>query len=160
MSYLRRLVLIVWILFCKLFCKSFSQVTTTQQPWSSNYHQIPNIRHTKSQNLNVSHLVRCYLENEDIIGAVPTGEVPTTSEWSTILLPTMVHVILEVWQCLWMKNGVYLQWRLIVYMMCPMKYVRRMCMHIISPVYMCGIWIIKSGPQRDWCFAWLLWTTL
>ena len=33
-------------------------------------------------------------ENEDVIGAVPT------SEWSTMLLPTKVRLILEVWQCI------------------------------------------------------------
>ena len=40
---------------------------------------------------------RCYIENEDVVGAAPTGDAPTTSEWSTILLPTKVQLILEVW---------------------------------------------------------------
>ena len=65
-------------------------------------HQIPT--------LNVSQLVlqgffsaqsieaRCLVKNEDVVGAVPAGDAPTTSEWSTILLPTKVHLILEVWQ--------------------------------------------------------------
>ena len=35
--------------------------------------------------------------NEDGDGAVPTGLAPATSEWSTILLPTKVWLILEVW---------------------------------------------------------------
>ena len=39
---------------------------------------------------------RCQVENEDVVGAAPTGDAPTTSEWSTILLPTWVHLILEV----------------------------------------------------------------
>ena len=38
-----------------------------------------------------------HIENEDVVGAVPTGNVPTTSEWSTILLPTKVQLIWEVW---------------------------------------------------------------
>ena len=38
---------------------------------------------------------RCKVENEDVVGAVPTGDAPTTSEWSTILLPTKVCLILE-----------------------------------------------------------------
>ena len=42
--------------------------------------------------------VRCWVENEDVVGAVLTGDAPTTSEWSTILLPTKVQLILEVWQ--------------------------------------------------------------
>ena len=38
------------------------------------------------------------LKTEDVVGAVPTGDAPTTSEWSTILLPTKVQLILEVSQ--------------------------------------------------------------
>ena len=33
---------------------------------------------------------KCKLENEDVVGVAPTGDAPTTSEWSTILLPTKV----------------------------------------------------------------------
>ena len=36
-------------------------------------------------------------ENEDVVGAAPTGDAPTTSEWSTSLLPTKVWLILDVW---------------------------------------------------------------
>ena len=39
---------------------------------------------------------RCYVEKEDVVGAAPTGDAPTTSERSTILLPTRVRLILEV----------------------------------------------------------------
>ena len=38
------------------------------------------------------------LENGDVVGAVLTGDAPTTSEWSTSLLPTKVQLILEIWQ--------------------------------------------------------------
>ena len=38
------------------------------------------------------------MENEDVVGAAPIGDAPTTSEWSTILLPTIVHLILETWR--------------------------------------------------------------
>ena len=34
--------------------------------------------------------------NEDVVGAVPTGDAPTTSELSTIILPIKVQLILEV----------------------------------------------------------------
>ena len=27
---------------------------------------------------------RCKVENEDVVGAAPPGDAPTTSEWSTI----------------------------------------------------------------------------
>ena len=37
-------------------------------------------------------------EIEDVVGAAPTGYAPTTSEWSTILLPTKVKLILEIWE--------------------------------------------------------------
>ena len=39
----------------------------------------------------------CSVENEDVVGAAPTGPAPTTSELSTILLPTKVRLILEVY---------------------------------------------------------------
>ena len=38
---------------------------------------------------------KCLVENEDAVGAAPTGGAPTTSEWSTILFPTKVCLILE-----------------------------------------------------------------
>ena len=38
----------------------------------------------------------CYVENEDVVGAAPTGDAPTTSEWSTSLLLTKMRFILEV----------------------------------------------------------------
>ena len=34
----------------------------------------------------------------DVVGAAPTGDTPTTFEWSTMLLPTKVRIILEVWR--------------------------------------------------------------
>ena len=45
-----------------------------------------------------SNKARCQVENEDVVGAVPTGDAPTISEWSTILLPSKVGLILETWQ--------------------------------------------------------------
>ena len=39
---------------------------------------------------------RCQAENEDVVGAAPTGDAPTTSDWSKISLPTKVRLILEV----------------------------------------------------------------
>ena len=39
---------------------------------------------------------RCLVENEDVVGAAPAGDAPTVSEWSTILMPTEVPLILEV----------------------------------------------------------------
>ena len=76
---------------------------------SCKYRQISNIRRTQSQNLKVSRLilqlsfvesfeVMYKVENEDVVGAAPTGDAPTTSEWSTILVPTKVRLILEVWR--------------------------------------------------------------
>ena len=40
---------------------------------------------------------RCLVRNEDVVGAAPTGDAPTTSDWSTILLPDKVRLTLEVW---------------------------------------------------------------
>ena len=68
------------------------------------YCQASNISGTKSQHLKYSRTAffaesleaRCQVENEDVVGAAPAGDAPTTSEWSTILLPTKVGLILEV----------------------------------------------------------------
>ena len=58
------------------------------------YRQIFNLKRTQSQNIDVSRLVlqlfllnplKQGVENEDVFGAVPTVDAPTTSEWSTIL---------------------------------------------------------------------------
>ena len=71
------------------------------------YRNVSNIRRTKSQHLNVSRLVlqlslpnrlKPGVENEDVVGAAPTGDAPTISELSTILLPTKVRLILETWR--------------------------------------------------------------
>ena len=77
-----------------------------------------NIRCTKSLNLNVRLAVvfaqsieaRCKAENEDV-GAAPTGNALTTSEWSTILLPTKVQLILEVLQYIYLySKGPSVKW--------------------------------------------------
>ena len=40
---------------------------------------------------------RCWVENEYVVRAAPTGDALTTSEWSTMLLPIEVRLILDVW---------------------------------------------------------------
>ena len=42
------------------------------------------------------HGSHMWVENEDVVGAAPTSDAPTTSEWSRILLPTKVRLMLEV----------------------------------------------------------------
>ena len=43
---------------------------------------------------------KCEVENEDVVGAAPTGDAPTTSEWSTIQLPTK---LLKTWRYITMQ---------------------------------------------------------
>ena len=62
------------------------------------YCQTCDIRHSKSQNLNDSHLVLQLSLNEDAVGAATAGDAPTTLEWSTNLFPTQVPFILEILQ--------------------------------------------------------------
>ena len=50
---------------------------------------------------------RCLVENEDVVGAVLTGDAQTTSEWSTSLLPTKEQLIVEVWQYLSFANCLF-----------------------------------------------------
>ena len=60
--------------------------------------QTSNVRHTKSQILNVSCLVfELSLLNPLTLSVKSTGDVSNSSEWSTMLLPTKVRLILEVW---------------------------------------------------------------
>ena len=66
---------------------------------NSNYRQISNISAHQIPNLNVSCLFLQLsllnplkqVENEDVVGAALTGNAPSTSEWSTILLPSKVR---------------------------------------------------------------------
>ena len=73
------------------------------------YRKISNIRRTNSPKLDVAHPRRAVVfsqcnearrsvENEDVVGAAPTGDAPTTSERSTILLFTKVCLKLETWR--------------------------------------------------------------
>ena len=49
-----------------------------------------------------------------MVGAAPTGDAPTTSEWSTILLPTEARLILQVH--IWgTRNCCFVKIELIVY---------------------------------------------
>ena len=41
---------------------------------------------------------KCEVENEDVVGAAPRGDAPTTSEWSINVLPTELRPILEIWR--------------------------------------------------------------
>ena len=46
--------------------------------------------------IHLSQVLIWEWRNEDAVGATPTGDAPTTSELSTILLPTKVRLILDV----------------------------------------------------------------
>ena len=71
------------------------------------YRPIYNISLTKIATFNFvsSHLAvefeqsieaRCKIENEYVVGATPTGDAPTTFEWSTVLPPTNVPLVLDI----------------------------------------------------------------
>ena len=74
--------------------------------WRQNYSKTSCISRTKSQKSLVSSCSCLYpihwsqvvitVKYEDVVGAAQTGNAPTTSEWSTILLHTKVRLILEV----------------------------------------------------------------
>ena len=46
------------------------------------------------------HWSQVLSRNEDVVGAAPTSDAPTTSERSTLLLPSKVRLILEIWMYL------------------------------------------------------------
>ena len=90
-----------------------------------NYHKISNISYTKSQNLNDSSLLLQLSFPNPLKPGVETrmkmwleqrrqemlqlGDAPTTSEWSTSLLATKVHLILEIWRYMKYHGMVSLQ---------------------------------------------------
>ena len=70
-----------------------TQMWVTRPRWIKCYRKTFSISRTKSQNFNVSCVLLSWsLPNQSL----PTGDAPTTSELSTILLPTKVRLILEV----------------------------------------------------------------
>ena len=90
-------------------CITIDMITITKQSMSKSwtYCQTSNTRCTKSQKCFWSCFTvvfaqsieaRCWVENEDVIGGAPTGDAPTTSERSAILLPIKVRLMLEVLQ--------------------------------------------------------------
>ena len=68
------------------------------------YFQVSNTRCTKSCSClcaiywNLVIEGWCQMKHEDVVGAAPIGDAPTTSDWSTILLPTKGRLILVIWQ--------------------------------------------------------------
>ena len=70
----------------------------------------------------------CKVENGDVVGAAPTGDAPTSCEWSTNLLPTKVHLILQVWRkCHYWFQGIMSVWKYIMiffYQRRPLPYAR------------------------------------
>ena len=88
---------------------------------NANYRKISNIRRGKSRNLKDSRLglqlsaqcieAKCVVENEDVVGAAPTGDASTTSEWSTIeygpvtmIVPASGHQV----RCIpWVQMGTF-----------------------------------------------------
>ena len=80
--------------------------TATVKPPLIQVQQIPKLKHFSSRLAVVfaqTIEAMCSFENEDVVGAAPTGYALTTSEWSTILLPTKVPLILDVWQYVFLK---------------------------------------------------------
>ena len=72
--------------------------------WVEDNGKISNISASKSQNFNDSRIVLQLslpsplntVKNDDVVGALPTGDAPTSSKWSTSLLPNNPRLILEV----------------------------------------------------------------
>ena len=82
-------------------------------------------------------VVNILVENEFIIGAVPTDNAaPTTSVWSTMLLPTKVRLILEDWR-----------YFVVTYTLCTLlQYTRYVWKWLIVTFSWCGFF--KVPPTR------------
>ena len=92
-------------------CSSCDSLYQSYCQISIKLHQIPKLQFFSSHLAVVFALsieARCELENEDIFGAAPPGDAPTTSEWSTIWLPIKVQLVLEIWQHLVYRPVVHL----------------------------------------------------
>ena len=73
-----------WIMRITLL---LSQYTCLQSSLKYKRHRIPKRKCFSSQPAVVFAQyvkARCLAENEDVVGAAPIGDAPTTSEWSTI----------------------------------------------------------------------------
>ena len=78
-------------------------------------HQISKLKFSSSRHdvVFVQYIeTSCQIGNKDVVGAAPTGGAPTASDWSKILMPTKVRLILEVWLTSRINpiifNGVYM----------------------------------------------------
>ena len=81
-----------------------------------------------------SNEARCKVENEDVVWAAPTGDAPTTSEWSTILLPTKVCLILETWRYVHQETNHHWFRLWLVAWSVPNHYLKR-CWNIVSSTH-------------------------
>ena len=123
-------------------------VTNSQQwydgwLWDTNrmYRKISNIWRTKLKCLSSRRAVvfgqsngaRSYVENEDVVRAAPTGDAPTTSEWSTILLPAKVSYIRDL--TVIFSVVVCLMW--LCHHMLPVSYVSRESW-VLFPLLVCS----------------------
>ena len=82
----------IWYL--GIYNYALNQINILSNLWYKS-HQIPKLKCFLSRLIVVfahSTEARCQVKNEDVVGAAPTGDAPTTSEWSTILLPAKVHL--------------------------------------------------------------------
>ena len=83
------------------WCHHFLAYTVLMLNIYYKMHQIPKLKCFSSHLAIIfaqSIEARCLVENEDVVGAAPTGDALNTSEWSTNWLPTKVWLILEVLQ--------------------------------------------------------------
>ena len=87
-------------IFQGYFSTIYSQYTCTVKSliW---VHQIPQLKCFSSRLAIVFAQpieARREVQDENVVGAAPTGAAPTTSEWTINLLPIKVHLILEIWR--------------------------------------------------------------
>ena len=101
-------------------------------------YRIPKLKCFSSRLTAVFAQSRCIVKNEDVVWAAPTGDAPTASEWSTILLPTQVRIIFDVLRYL---GGVRITLQLVVkqedhqFMCAKRKHIYHVNMHICTCIY-------------------------
>ena len=145
------------------------------------YRQVSNIRHQIATLERLSCCLaaffvesleaRCQVENEDAVGAAPTGDASTTSEWSRMLLPTKVRLISTVLRYINMKKtlcifhgvqlisaflGICVMVLCYIIMTSSNENIFRVTGHLCGE-FTGHRWfpLTKASDEELWCFLWL-----
>ena len=79
------------------------QQTVTPEPCPAGENGTSSGGYCQTSNIRCTWVGNNIADHSDVVGAAPTGDAPTTSEWSAILLPTQVCLHLNSWLNTWLQ---------------------------------------------------------